>query len=136
MHSSEQAARAARLCRRAAIVAGAGLLYAVFVTVTGWAIPCPFHLLTGLYCPACGVGRMCLALLRLDIAAAWQANALLVCLLPGLACVFAVSGVRYIKSGVFSLVRWQSVLVWLMIALLLVFGVLRNLPPFAFLAPA
>lgn len=124
------------MCRRAAVFLGLGLAYAGWVKCTGWAIPCPFHLVTGLYCPACGVSRMCMALLQFDLAAALQANALLVCLLPVLALVLAVSGVRYVQTGRFSLSRWQSAAVWGMVVLLVVFGILRNLPWFAYLAPS
>ena len=135
MLSQEQTSRVLVLCRRAAVIVLCGFGYAVFVMTTGLAIPCPFHLVTGLYCPACGVSRMCLALLQLDFAAAMRANVLLVFLLPVLALVLAVSGIRYVKAGVFTLSRWQSAAVWGMIALLLIFGVLRNLPCFAYLAP-
>lgn len=135
MLNQEQASRALDLCRRAAVFVLCGIGYAVFVMTTGLAIPCPIHLITGLYCPACGASRMCLALLRLDFAAAVRANALLMALLPVLAVLTAVSGVRYVRFGSASLYRWQSAVVWGMIALLLIFGVLRNLPWFAFLAP-
>lgn len=135
MLNQEQTSRALDLCRRAVVFVLCGIGYAVFVMTTGLAIPCPIHLITGLYCPACGVSRMCLALLQLDFAAAVRANVLLMALLPVFAVVMAASGVRYVRSGSASLYRWQSVVVWSMIALLLVFGVLRNLPWFVYLAP-
>ena len=46
------------------LVICAGLLYAVFVKWSGIAIPCLFHLVTGLKCPGCGVTQMCVALLH------------------------------------------------------------------------
>lgn len=52
-----------------------GMLYALWLSLGGSGIPCIFHELTGLDCPSCGVTHMCMALLRLDIAAAWRANA-------------------------------------------------------------
>ena len=40
----------------------AGLLYGIFVSYTGLAIPCLFRKVTGLLCPGCGVTGMCVAL--------------------------------------------------------------------------
>lgn len=59
-----------------------GVLYALWLSLGGPGIPCIFHVLTGLDCPSCGVTHMCMALLRLDIPAAWRANAAILCLLP------------------------------------------------------
>ena len=74
-------------------------------------------------------------LLRLDFAAAFRSNAALFILLPLGLAVLAGSAVRYLRTGERRPARWQSVSVWAMIAVLLAFGILRNLPAFAFLAP-
>ena len=58
------------------VAVGAG--YALWVNLTHLSIPCPFHAITGLQCPGCGVTRMCLALLRLDVSGAWSANPVLI----------------------------------------------------------
>ena len=76
-----------------------GCAYAVFVRLTGLGIPCPFHLVTGLNCPGCGVSRMLLSLLRLDFRAAFRYNAALLCLSPVLLGVFGVHIVRYVRTG-------------------------------------
>ena len=44
----------------------AGLLYGIFVSYTGLAIPCLFRKVTGLLCPGCGVTGMCVALVHLN----------------------------------------------------------------------
>ncbi|WP_294553663.1 DUF2752 domain-containing protein [uncultured Pseudoflavonifractor sp.] len=105
-----------------------GLAYAVFVGLTGLSIPCPVRALTGLLCPGCGVTRLCMALLRLDFAAAWDANPVLLLLLPVLAALLARQAARYVKSGRSALSRGESALVWGMAAVLLLWGVARNLP--------
>lgn len=128
-------ARSLRVIRWAAVLCLAGGGYALFVWLTGVGIPCPIHTLTGLYCPGCGVSRFCLALLRLDFAGAFYSNMALFVLLPPGMAVLAVSVVRYIHTGDSRLSRWQAVLVYGMIALLLLFGVLRNLPAFSVLSP-
>lgn len=70
---------------------------------------------------------MLIALLHLDFAGAWQHNPMLLCLLPlgiGLAVEAAIS---YIKFGAVPQKRWRTAVIWIMILLLLAFGVLRNL---------
>ena len=47
---------------------GLGAVYTAVIFVVGRGLYCPFWKLTGLLCPGCGVTRMCLALLRLDLA--------------------------------------------------------------------
>lgn len=76
------AARRRRVLRIGLLILIFGLAYAAFCAWTGWGIPCLFRLVTGLQCPGCGVSRMLLALLRLDFPAAFQANPVLLCMLP------------------------------------------------------
>ncbi len=78
---------------------------------------------------------MCLALLRLDFAAAWRANAGLLLLLPALAVLLVGSAHRYVKTGITRLTRKQNVMIWVMVGYLLVYGVARNLPFISYLAP-
>ena len=60
-----------KLCIRTGWLAGAGLFYLLICNLAGRPlIPCMFHQITGLYCPGCGVSRMCLALFRLDFVSA------------------------------------------------------------------
>lgn len=51
-------------------------------TQSAWMPKCLFHTVTGWDCPGCGSQRMGHALLHLDFAQAWRANALLLCVLP------------------------------------------------------
>ncbi len=128
----------ARLCllaKRAILLAGIALSYAAIVHLTPLSIPCVFYKVTGLYCPGCGVSRMCLALLRLDIAAAFRANCAILLMLPFAAAMLLWWCVRYVRTGECVQPRWMKAAVWTAIAVLLVFGVLRNLPVFAVLAP-
>ena len=130
--TSEAKHRLKRLLLLAGLILGIGLAYAVFVRLSGLSIPCPFHAVTGLFCPGCGVTRMCLALLRLDFAAAWQANPVLLLLLPVLAALLLRQAARYVKTGRFTLSRRESALVWGMAAVLLLWGIARNLAPLIF----
>ena len=104
-----------------------GLGYALWVRLTGLAVPCPFHAVTGRLCPGCGVTRMCLALLRWDWPDAWDANPVLLLMLPVLAVLGVRLAARYVREGSTVGPKWESVLLWAMTALLLVWGVVRNL---------
>ena len=59
-------ARLKKLLMNIFLLGMAGLLYGIFVSYTGLAIPCLFRKVTGLLCPGCGVTGMCVALLQLN----------------------------------------------------------------------
>ena len=104
----------------------AGALYLVWLRLGGPGIPCPFHLATGLLCPGCGVTTMLVALSRLDIRAAFAANAFLLCTLPLLAFELVHEWQRYAAGR--PQPRWNQILLAVYGGGLLLFGVLRNLP--------
>ena len=98
---------------------------------------CPIYELTGLYCPGCGSGRAARALLRGDLAAAFGHN--LLALPLGLVCG-GVLGWEYLRFVFPGLGLTPAALPdrtgRTCLALILGFGILRNLPAFAFLAPS
>lgn len=105
----------------------AGLLYAWVYGLTGLSIPCLFYTVTGLQCPGCGVSRMCMCLLRLDFAGAWHYNPVILMLLPIGAYLAVRVLIRYVKTGSSVLRKAEHITVGVIIAVLLLFGVLRNL---------
>jgi len=99
-----------------------------------WLPHCPFHALTGWWCPVCGSTRAAAALMQGHVAAAFWHNVLF---LPALAVILwalAVSCVRSLRPDLASRSwlrspwslrgRW----LWILPVLLAVFWVLRNLP--------
>ena len=118
----ERSRRLRRVLAGGGVLLAAGLGYALWVGCTGLALPCPFRAATGLLCPGCGVTRLCLALLRGDWGGAWAANPMLLVLLAG------GIAVRYVREGRTAGPRWENVLCWILAALLLIWGVVRNLP--------
>ncbi len=120
------AARRGKVIKGALTLLGIGALYALFVLLTGIYLPCPFHLVTHLKCPGCGVTHMCLSLLHLDIKEAFTANAVLLCLLPFMAAAAGSFIHAYIKKGS-ARDRAAEISVYAMIAVLLVWGVVRNI---------
>ena len=120
------ASRRNKVIRTALILSGIGALYALFVLVTGVGIPCPFHLITGLKCPGCGVSRMALSIIKLDFAAAFHYNAAIFCLLPLMAATAGRYAYVYIRYGRLK-DKAANISAYFMIAVLVVFGVLRNI---------
>ena len=115
-----------RVARGAGAVLALGLAYTLWGTATGLWLPCPFHALTGLECPGCGVTRMCLSLLRLDWAGAWAANPGLLLLGPVMLALGCVRAVRYVRTGGRAS-RGEQRCAWVLAAALVGYGVLRNL---------
>lgn len=108
----------------------AGLLYGIFVSYTGLAIPCLFRKVTGLLCPGCGVTGMCVALLHLDWRGAFSCHPVLFVLLLPLTAVFICGAAGYVQNGRFRFARWQNLILYVSVAALVIFGVARNLVRF------
>lgn len=87
--------------------------------------PCPFHALTGLYCPGCGTTRALAAFSHGDFFAALAWNPLLLLIVPSM-LVFQWSDL--------PVRRWLG---WGLLGAIVAFGIARNLPwePFSSLAP-
>ena len=120
------AQRRKKVIKIALVIFLIGATYAVAVLIIGAGIPCPFRAVTGLDCPGCGVSRMFLSLFRLDFASAFRYNAAVLCLLPLMAATAARYVFVYVKYGR-RRDRFVDIAVWFMIAVLLAFGVLRNI---------
>ena len=100
--------------------------YAI-LCMQGIVIPCIFHEVTGLKCPGCGVTHMCLSLLRLDFAEAFAANQALFVLLP-LFVFYAIKiSARYVKSGSMKFSKFDNIVCFSVIVILIVFAIVRNL---------
>lgn len=115
-----------------------GIALRIFDPATsGMFPPCPFHYLTGLYCPGCGSLRAIHQLLHGNLQAAWAMNPLTVVLLPFVAYGLATEALVQIRGR--RLTGWILPGLWIQIlcGIIVVFGVVRNLPvyPFNLLAP-
>jgi hypothetical protein len=85
---------------------------------------CAFKKLTGWSCPACGCLRATHQLLHGHIATAFRLNALYIVLLP-----FIVwTGIQELRGRPWF--RNKGAVGWTLLAVLILFGILRNLPPF------
>jgi hypothetical protein len=100
--------------------------------------PCPFYMVTGLYCPGCGSQRAFHALLHGDILQSAHKNILFVIFLPLmifslLATVNNVFRKKKTDQRIFNSLLFAKVV----LVIVLTFWVLRNIPaePFSWLAP-
>ncbi len=108
------------------VILGAGLLYAFLILHTPFRIPCLFREVTGFQCPGCGTSRMALALMRFDIPAAFSYNPVAFFSFPAwfLISVGAFAGRPKALRESKNLLR----ILYINIAVYMVFAVLRNLP--------
>ncbi len=127
--------RKRRAFRAAGVLLGLGALCALVVFVLR--PPCLILRLTGFFCPGCGGQRMLLALLRGDVAQAFRQNPLLFFLLPLAAVYMGAEAVRYVweKPPLYRK-KLFPVLLTCVLAVTVLFAVLRNLPGFGYLGPA
>lgn len=121
----------------ATMVVGAAAVWYFDPATASFAPACPLFKTTGFACPGCGLTRGFHALSHGEIVTALDFNALI----PLVAVFFS-----YIFVSMFSVAargrgllfgKWNLVLLWGTLAILIVFGVLRNLPyyPFTILFP-
>ncbi len=101
--------------------------------------PCPFYILTGIYCPGCGAGRCVTALLHFRFYAAFRYNPLMVICLPFVA--------YYLFKVYFGFVLGRDLLPIpkirgrafgiTVLTVIIAYWILRNIPvyPFSLLAP-
>jgi hypothetical protein len=120
----------------AAAAAGAAVAYVALVdpNQAGHYPTCPFLALTGLYCPGCGALRAVHALSRGDLATAASLNVLVVAAVPLLVALWS-GWARRRWTGVPRTWLAPGWLLWALLAVVLGFAVLRNLPAVAWLAP-
>lgn len=102
-----------------------GMLYAVFIKITGINIPCLFREITGLKCPGCGITTFFMNMFRGDIKTAISANPSLVLVLPLLGAVLVSV---YVRNSWNIKEKWTLWCLYISLFLLLFFGILRNLP--------
>lgn len=94
-------------------------------------IPCPILSLTGYYCPGCGISRLVLSLFSGHIYQAFRWNPFVFLLLVIFFGYVVISTIthKYVDKKIVSKI------LFVVIILLIGYGVLRNMELFSFLAP-
>jgi hypothetical protein len=123
----EKKNRVRKIIYRDGIILLAGILYAVFVRLTGLAVPCIFRTLTGWQCPGCGITRACLSLLKGEIRTSFSYNPFLYIAGPCIIYLIVRGDLNYIKRDTYRRGTADTVLIYILIVAALIFGVVRNL---------
>lgn len=89
---------------------------------------CPFHALTGLWCPGCGTLRALHQLTHGNFAAAWRFNPIVMLLLPAAFWLMTREAIRLGTGRRLPWVVTNPVFGWALAAGMIVFGIWRNLP--------
>lgn len=133
--NAEQSDRLKGLLKNAGIILLIGIIYFIFVKIVGFGIPCVLNLITGLHCPGCGISRMFISLASFDFKAAFSYNAFVMTVGP-IAAIFVIRHyVIYILKGSQKSDKFETVFLVICLILMIIFGILRNIPYFSFLAP-
>lgn len=102
-----------------------GLAYFIETQTLGFTLGCPFHRLTGLNCPGCGLGRAAIALLQGKFALAASANWGLTLALPVLVVFGGAALWHWLCAKPFK-GRLVTALSAVLLGYFVVWGVLRN----------
>ena len=113
------------------------LVYARNPEEPGLFPPCPFYSLTGLNCPGCGTLRGLHQLLHGNLIGAFGYNPYAMLALPIIAYAFLNAVLSTVWGRGLPTVFVHPALIWGMLAAVIAFWVLRNVPiyPFTVLAP-
>ena len=125
----------AKQWRCAGIMLGIGFAYYLLIQFTPFHLFCLFQRITKLACPGCGITHFLVRLLHFDIPGAVQENvavAGLILLWGPLLFIRVIWHPKWLqKNG-----RFERILAYICVVLLLAFGILRNLPGMEFLLPS
>ena len=108
------------------------LIYAVLIIKFDIGIPCIFYEVTGLYCPGCGITRLCVSLFEGDLYQAFRYNPIIFIDVPIIFILFVLDILFKDKKIIKKI---TNVLIIILIVITVIFGVLRNILAFSFLAP-
>ena len=102
----------------------AGVLYAVVILTTGFAIPCPIRKITGWLCPGCGITTLFICLIKFDIKGAFFANPFLFVTMPFLIFELVYSLIPEHRKN-----KKNNISLLIYAVLFILWGVLRNAVP-------
>ena len=102
-------------------IAAIGGIYLLVILLT------PLRFLTGFQCPGCGVTRMVLDLLKLDVRQAFRDNAFVLLILPVLVPWGIYRTKKYIEEDSPEYSIFELILLGILLAGAVLFGIIRNI---------
>ena len=109
------------------------IIYFILSELLDVGIPCLFYEITGYYCPGCGITRLLFSLLKLDFYQAFRYNPLIFILI-------IITGIYWLVK--FILKKFMNISIaipnyvyYILLVIVIIFGILRNIPMFDFLNP-
>ena len=108
-------------------IAAIGGIYLLVILLTPLRIRCPIRFLTGFQCPGCGVTRMVLDLLKLDVRQAFRDNAFVLLILPVLVPWGIYRTKKYIEEDSPEYSIFELILLGILLAGAVLFGIIRNI---------
>ena len=113
-------------------IIGICFLYFFNPASSSFYVPCPFHELTGLYCPGCGSLRAIHHLLHGHVVTALRLNALMVLLLPFLGYSFFTYVKGTIRGRPLPTFFVPAIAIWVFLGVVLLFWGIRNISTYPF----
>lgn len=112
-----------------------GLIYLIWINKTNIYIPCPFHFITGLKCPGCGISLMCISLFDFIfkgfkfnyLKTAFNANPYILIILPFLIYVLLKQNIKWIKTGIYKETKVDKIITYTLLILTVLWGIIRNI---------
>ena len=105
------------------------LVYYIFSSITHIYIPCIFHLLTGLYCPGCGVTRMIISILKGDYKEAFHYNQILFISTPIILILIIDLIISNYNNKIPIYKKLPNWIYYIYIIILIIFMIIRNIFP-------
>ena len=109
------------------------IIYFILSELLDVDIPCLFYEITGYYCPGCGITRLLFSFLKLDFYQAFRYNPLIFILI-------IITGIYWLVK--FILKKFMNISIeipnyvyYILLVIVIIFGILRNIPMFDFLSP-
>ena len=109
------------------------IIYFILSELLDVGIPCLFYEITGYYCPGCGITRLLFSLLKLDFYQAFRYNPLIFILIIITVIYWLVKFI--LKKFMNISIEIPNYVYYILLIIVIIFGILRNIPMFDFLSP-
>lgn len=109
------------------------IIYFILSELLDVGIPCLFYEITGYYCPGCGITRLLFSFLKLDFYQAFRYNPLIFILIIITGIYWLVKFI--LKKFINISIAIPNYVYYILLVIVIIFGILRNIPMFDFLSP-